>query len=219
MDRIREKSKEGKVKIQKKKVGSWQRKNKKGNKKRKNALSISKEFKMKKYILLVILFSGSIFAQAQNPPMLLSFEINRFQNEIIISWEIESGNLCSGVQVEHSSDSISFTTIYDYPGVCGSSTANESYTFSHTNPISNAKNYYRINLGTNGISEILSITFVKLEENGYTLFPMPIEFNSKIYFTKQINNNYCNSFNYTFYGLFCPKSGYNLCQPFAITGK
>ena len=138
---------------------------------------------MKKYILLFIFFSGSILAQAQNPPMLLTFEVNRFQNEVVVTWEIESGNLCSGVQVEHSTDSISFTSIYDYPGVCGSSTANERYTFSHTNPVSNAKNYYRINLGTNGISEILVITFVKVEEDGYTLFPMPIESNSKLYFS------------------------------------
>lgn len=138
---------------------------------------------MKKYILLFIFFSGSILVQAQNPPMLLSFEVNRFQNEVIVSWELESGNLCSGVQVEHSLDSVSFTSIYNYPGVCGSSTANERYAFSHTNPISNAKNYYRINLGTNGISEVLSITFVKVEEDGYTLFPMPIESNSKLYFS------------------------------------
>ncbi len=142
---------------------------------------------MKKYILLFLLFIVSIWAQAQNPPMLLTCEVNRFQNEVVVTWEIESGNLCSGVQVEHSSDSISFTSIYDYPGVCGSSTANERYTFSHTNPISNAKNYYRINLGTNGISEILSITFVKLDNNGYALFPMPVELNSKIYFSNDNN--------------------------------
>ena len=142
---------------------------------------------MKKYFLLVLLFTGSILVQAQNPPMLAAFEINRFQNQVVVTWEIESGNLCSGVQVEHSSDSINFTSIYDYPGVCGSSTANERYTFSHTNPISNAKNYYRINLGTNGISQVLSITFVKLEENGYALFPMPLEPNSKIYFSNDNN--------------------------------
>lgn len=142
---------------------------------------------MKKYILLVIFFSGSILIQAQNPPMLLSFEVNRFQNQVVVTWEIESGNLCSGVQVEHSSDSINFTSIYDYPGICGSSTANERYTFSHTNPISNAKNYYRINLGTNGISDVLSITFVKVEEDGYALFPMPVELSSKIYFSNDNN--------------------------------
>ena len=138
---------------------------------------------MKKYALIVILFLLVFVVKAQNPSMLLSFEVNRFQNEVVVTWEIESGNLCSGVQVEHSSDSINFTSMYDYPGVCGSSTANERYTFSHTNPISNAKNYYRINLGTNGISEVLSITFIKVEEDGYTLFPMPLESNSKLYFS------------------------------------
>lgn len=142
---------------------------------------------MLKKIFVLIFLVSAFYSKAQNPPMLLAFEVNRFQNEVVVTWEIESGNLCSGVQVEHSSDSISFTSIYDYPGVCGSSTANERYTFSHTNPISNAKNYYRINLGTNGISEILSITFVKVEEDGYALFPMPVEPSSKLYFSNDNN--------------------------------
>lgn len=142
---------------------------------------------MKKYILTAILFLSFFVIKAQNPPMLVAFEVNRFQNQVVVTWEIESGNLCSGVQVEHSSDSINFTSIYDYPGVCGSSTANERYSFSHTNPISNAKNYYRINLGANGVSEVLSIMFVKVEENGYALFPMPIEPNSKLYFSNDNN--------------------------------
>jgi len=142
---------------------------------------------MSKKIALLTFLLCALITKAQNPPMLVAFEVNRFQNSIIVNWEIESGNLCSGLQVEHSSDSINFTSIYDYPGVCGSSTANERYTFTHANPITNSKNYYRINLGTNGISEILSITFVKVEEDGYALFPMPVESNSKIYFSNDNN--------------------------------
>lgn len=142
---------------------------------------------MKKYILIVLLFTGSILVQAQNPPMLLSFEVNRFQNELLVTWEIESGNLCTGLKVEHSSDSINFTSIFEYPGICGSSSANERYSFSHKNPNANARNYYRINLNTNGVSAILGITFIKLEESGYALFPMPIESGSKLYFSNENN--------------------------------
>ena len=142
---------------------------------------------MRKYILLLFFAHGFVLLKAQNPPMLLSFEVNRYQNEVIVSWEIAGGSLCSGLQVEHSVDSANFTSIYDYPGVCGSSTASERYTFAHINPSVNKKNYYRINLSTNGISEILSITFVKLEENGYALFPMPIEPNSRIFFSNDNN--------------------------------
>ena len=142
---------------------------------------------MLKKLLLFTFISFAICAKAQNPAILTAFELNRFQNEIIVSWEIQSGSLCSGLQVEHSTDSINFTSIYDYPGVCGSSTASERYTFSHIDPAVNKKNYYRINLNTNGISEILSITFIKLEESGYALFPMPLEPSSKIYFSNDNN--------------------------------
>jgi hypothetical protein len=142
---------------------------------------------VKKHYLTVLLILLTIILKAQNPPMLLSFELNRFQNELLVTWEIESGNLCTGLKVEHSSDSINFTSIYEYPGICGSSTANERYSFSHTNPIANARNYYRINLNTNGVSDILGITFIKLEESGYALFPMPIESGSKLYFSNDNN--------------------------------
>ena len=145
---------------------------------------------MKKYILLFLLFTGSIFAKALNPPMLISFELNRYQNEILVTWEIASGNLCSGLKVEHAIDTTNFSSIYDYPGICGSSTANERYSFSHTNPVANKINYYRINLNINGNSEILGVFFVKFEENGYSLFPMPIESTSKIYFSNDNNESF-----------------------------
>ena len=142
---------------------------------------------MLKKIFLFTFLAFAICTKAQNPPMLVAFELNRFQNEVIVSWEIQSGSLCSGLKVEHSTDSINFASIYDYPGICGSSTASERYTFAHLNPEVNKKNYYRINLNVNGISEILSITFIKLEENGYALFPMPLEPSSKIYFRNDNN--------------------------------
>lgn len=124
--------------------------------------------------------------KAQTSPILVFFEVNRYQNKIIIDWEIAGGNLCTGLKVEHSTDSLNFVSIYDYPGICGSSTSNEKYSYTHTNPVPNTRNYYRINLNTNGYSEILGITFIKLEDNGYALFPMPLESGSWLYF---INDN------------------------------
>jgi len=40
---------------------------------------------MKKYILTAILFLPLLAIKAQNPPMLLSFELNRFQNELLVT--------------------------------------------------------------------------------------------------------------------------------------
>ncbi|MBA3970935.1 MAG: T9SS type A sorting domain-containing protein [Bacteroidetes bacterium] len=144
---------------------------------------------MRKYLIPTILLFTSFSLKAQSPPMLTAFEVNRFQNNILVDWEIAAGNFCTGLKVEHSTDSVNFVSIYDYPGICGNTTVNERYSFLHTNPVSNVRNYYRINLNTNGISDILGITFIKLEETGYALFPMPLTSNSKLYFNNDKKEN------------------------------
>jgi hypothetical protein len=138
---------------------------------------------MRKYIAISSLFFCALFVKAQNPSFLLSFDINRYQNSIIINWEIEGGNLCAELKVEHSTDSVNYVSIYEYPGICGNSTSNEKYSFTHSNPVNNSRNYYRINLNASGNSGTLGITFVKLEETGYVIFPMPLEQGSKLYFS------------------------------------
>ena len=142
---------------------------------------------MFKRIFIFIFLLNWALIKAQNPPMLVSFEVNRHQNEILVTWEIESGNLCSGLKVEHATDTANFISVYEYPGICGSSTANHRYSFSHMDPAPNKVNYYRINLNVNGNSEILSVFYIKFEENGYSLFSMPIESASKIYFSNDNN--------------------------------
>ena len=144
---------------------------------------------MRNQILTAIFILSAIVLKAQSPPMLVSFEVNRYQNSVLIDWEIAAGNFCTGLKVEHSSDSVNFVSIYDYPGVCGNTAVNERYSFLHTNPVGNARNYYRINLNTNGISDILGITFIKLEGTGYALFPMPLSTSSKLYFNNDQKEN------------------------------
>lgn len=142
---------------------------------------------MRNSILSVVFILNALIVKAQNPAMLTTFEVNKYQNSILIDWEIAGGNLCSGLKVEHSTDSINFITVYDYPGVCGNSITSERYSFIHNNPVSNVRNYYRINLNSNGNSDIIGITFIKLEETGYALFPMPLESKSKLYYSNDNN--------------------------------
>ncbi|HEY0029750.1 MAG TPA: T9SS type A sorting domain-containing protein [Bacteroidia bacterium] len=143
---------------------------------------------MRNKIVILLLFCCSAVL-AQISPILNSFQVSRYQNSILVDWEIASGNLCTGLKVEHSTDSINFVSIYDYPGVCGNSSVSERYSFIHTNPSLNVRNYYRINLNTNGVSAILGISFIKIETIGYTLFPMPLEAGSRLYFSNDNNEN------------------------------
>ena len=141
---------------------------------------------MRKLFSCFVIFLLINNAKAQPPSLLADFGIQRVNDKILVSWEINSGNQCLGLQVEHSYDSINFAPIYDYQGICGAGSTNEKYDYLHSNPLSNSINYYRLKLGNGGYSKIESVKFVKVESLGYSLFPNPISQNSKLYF---YNNN------------------------------
>jgi hypothetical protein len=143
---------------------------------------------MNKYLpTLFLLFFNIPFSDAQNPPSLQSFKIERFRDEILIVWEISSGNLCSGLKIEHSIDSLNFLGIFDYPGICGNSSVSERYSFSHMHPVANSLNFYRIDLNTNGTSETLKVFYADLKEKNYSLFPNPVSTSTNLYFNNPDN--------------------------------
>ena len=47
------------------------------------------------------------------------------------------------------------------------------YTFIHESPVNGQKNYYKLELGLQGSSTPLIITYYNTGENGYLLFPNP----------------------------------------------
>jgi hypothetical protein len=143
---------------------------------------------MKQLTFILLFISGSLL-RAQNPSILTGFEVNRYPNSILINWELSGGSSCSELKVEHSTDSVNFVSIYDYPGICGNSTASERYSFTHTNPVANVRNYYRINLDTYGNSDIIGITFIKLDLNKAIIIPMPLQSLSRLYFDNPQKEN------------------------------
>jgi hypothetical protein len=142
---------------------------------------------VKKIIAATLFFiSYSTFAFAQSSA-LNSFIAFPGKGDVNLQWSINPGFSCSGVTVEWSTDSFSFSSIYTYPGVCGASTAILTYQWDHTTPSSSTNNYYRLNLGVFGYSPIIS-TATGSKKN-YLLYPNP--FNDqpcKIVFTNPANN-------------------------------
>lgn len=103
---------------------------------------------------------------------------------VLISFTIKGGVTCQGVQVMHSTDSINFFEVHEIPGICGSPVFDESYTYTHDSPNVNTINYYRIDLGSLGItSSIITVKYIGYNDAGYTIFPNPVNEFSKIYFT------------------------------------
>ena len=85
---------------------------------------------------------------------------------------MRGGASCQGVQLQRSSDSQFFAVISEIQGVCGGSEFVEHYTIVDHSPLEYSTNYYRLNLGGEGLTETRSIDFVRLE-NDYRVYPQP----------------------------------------------
>lgn len=115
---------------------------------------------------IIISFSG--FGQIHE-----NFKAQRTEENVYLSWTITEGNTCNGIQVQRSVDSINFETIHDIQGVCGSTSKKVLYDFTDTMPEIGSKNYYRLILGTTGVSEIISIQLDDIDSDELKIFPNP----------------------------------------------
>ena len=129
---------------------------------------------MKVYFVAVFSIVFTLLSVGQTNQVLGVFSVQQISNSIKISWIVRSGYSCTDVNVEHSLDSSNFISIYTYPGVCGSVSKDEEYYFIQQDPAMNTKNYYRINLGNYGYSEVLQITFFNYGNTGCNVVPNPI---------------------------------------------
>jgi hypothetical protein len=70
-----------------------------------------------------------------------------FANNIVSGkFTINAGSSCNGFKVEKSLDSIIYTPLYDYPGICGGSGQPETQSFTDNSPTLNQVNFYRLTL-------------------------------------------------------------------------
>ncbi|RLD25502.1 MAG: hypothetical protein DRI54_04730 [Bacteroidetes bacterium] len=129
---------------------------------------------MKKLFLSILLFIGVSFHGVSQEHEILSYFFGLIKDDqIILKWGIIGGNTCNGILINHSIDDVNYTQVGEIPGICGSQTTELPYTFIHDSPVSGQKNYYKLELGLQGSSTPLIITFYNTSENGYLLFPNP----------------------------------------------
>jgi hypothetical protein len=122
--------------------------------------------------LLALLSSGILFAQDS---MLSNFKVDVNNGKVLLSWIINAGNTCNGIQIFRSEDSLSFYEIGEIPGVCGDLSSSKNYFFTDNEPIKNAKNYYKLDLGGQEYSGVLSIEVIDLRFNEVLVRPNPAD--------------------------------------------
>lgn len=120
------------------------------------------------FISLAILAGFAVSGQnTGGNPTLVNFTAQRTGDEVIINWTIRAGFSCTSAYVMHSTDSLNFSPVYEYPGICGASSNDEIYSFTHASP-SGGKNYYRMDLGNYGNSAVIPVYMILFGNDGFT---------------------------------------------------
>lgn len=132
-------------------------------------------------LFVALVMIGTLGAQPTSP--LENFTTSSANGNVYLSWVMTSGNTCNGIKILRSVDRIHFSQIGEIEGICGSIITRETYSFTDEMPVKNAINYYRLELGGNGNSAIVSIEITVTEVGEYQVRPHPITTDATIYFT------------------------------------
>ena len=137
--------------------------------------------KYSKYLLLSVFILPANISSAQ-VNIQYGFGVLLEGNKVFMSINIRAGSICTGIEIERSTDSVNFKQIGIIPGICGNSSSDVPYSFTDVEPVANATNYYRLIFRGNQYSDIQKVLFVELNNAGYKILPNPVSNEAAIYF-------------------------------------
>ena len=135
----------------------------------------------------LLLFMAVFSLHGQQNPILDRFEAAENNGAIYLNWVITSGSTCNGIDIFRSVDSLNFSLIGSIGGICGSPEFAQPYRFTDETPVKNSINYYRLELGGSGYSEIIAIELIVFDGNDYQIRPNPAPTQAKIVFENDQN--------------------------------
>ena len=122
------------------------------------------------HVLGLLLFLVPFGALAQSPhPILKSLTAYKQPNGILLRWVIAGGNQCNGTKVFRATNEVSFEQIEHIEGICGSTSADEVYTYFDPTPFPNQYNHYKLELGYQGFSESVTAFFEKFNNANHSV--------------------------------------------------
>jgi len=133
-------------------------------------------------LFLLVYLALSISVNAQIDQYLTEYSIQEERGAVLISWTTSAGFTCEDISIKSGVDSNSLATLYTYPGICGSENKIEKYTHLFRDVIYNQANYFQIDLGSYGISELLEITIIEVDGLNPKVFPNPANSQSTLLF-------------------------------------
>ncbi len=138
--------------------------------------------------ILGLILSLSAMVSAQQPhPILTSFEAYKQTNGVLLRWVISGGNQCQGTKVYRSVDAIEFEQINHIPGICGGNQADETYTYFDTIPFANSNNHYRLEMGFQGFTEVVTVFFEDFGSKNFLIYSDHASDRFTILFSNDLN--------------------------------
>lgn len=141
---------------------------------------------MKYFICLIgLIVNGLLFSQ--DAPQVSKFTVESINGKAYLNWTIDAGGTCNGIRILRSTDSLIFQEVGLLEGVCGSLSFPTNYTYTDESPLVNKMNYYKLDLGGNGFSQIVGIEVIIIGEEDYVLFSNPLSDYSVLHFKNETN--------------------------------
>ena len=134
----------------------------------------------KSTIIWTILFLASLPAMGR--AYLSGFTVSEVDGNVVVNWTTRAGFTCEDINVLYGTDSTELSSVYTYPGICGSDTSEESYTFIMREPDVNQDIFFQIDLGVFGKSEILHLRITQIGTSGSLVYPNPASSQSTLLF-------------------------------------
>jgi hypothetical protein len=131
-----------------------------------------------------------VHVKAQQQDFSSNFFALESNGNVLLSWIINEGSTCNGIDIYRATDTLNYTLIGHIPGVCGSHTSAQSFEFKDTEPITNTKVYYKISFGNLGYSNITSIEIISFNHLGVQVRPNPTSGLVRVYFENTQNRNF-----------------------------
>lgn len=121
----------------------------------------------------LIVAALSVNAQKEDTTSILAeFSLRQVDDRVQVNFAIKGGAQCNGVELERSGNGADFEVVDFIPGICGGTDRTEYYTVVDEEPVTNRESFYRLQLGQQERTQVLSITFVSLKD-GFRVFPNP----------------------------------------------
>jgi hypothetical protein len=131
---------------------------------------------MRLLIIIPVFIANMLAAQVE----LNYFTATATETQVELKWQIKEGNTCNGIVIERLQNG-QFSPLGEIQGVCGSSTAAQSYSFSDIDPLNFNINYYRLVMGGVQFSDTASSFFYQLGNSLVEVHPNPVNQSSVVY--------------------------------------